>query len=369
MTHPTSRASAPRRLALLVALAALAPMLFALVPAAPAAAVDDGTLGIRPELEADFFHITLDAGSSIDATAIVTNHTNADVTLLTYAVDGMSTPQGAFALADQDDTQVGSGAWVSVDSASITVPAESDARVPFTLSVPVGTRPGDYPGGLIIQSPTIEGETTTNEGDAALRLDVIQRQGVRIYLTVAGTAVETLEHGDLSYDRADGALTFTLPITNTGNSILNPTAELDLSSVIGATETVTFTAPESILPGATLDLTAQITPAPFLQLGTATATLTSAAGTDTASTGVNYAPWWFVAGLLLVLAAVGFAIWRIALFVKKARAALAQISQAATPATPATPSTPSTPSTTTDAATMPTATTPPGELPLRRPRT
>lgn len=328
MTHPISRAFGTRRLALLVATAALTPLLFALAPAAPAAAVDDGTLGIRPELEADFFHITLDAGSSIDATAIVTNHTDAEVTLLTYAVDGMSTPQGAFALADQDDTQVGSGAWVTVDAESITVPAESEARVPFTLSVPVGTRPGDYPGGLIIQSPTIEGETTTNEGDAALRLDVIQRQGVRIYLTVAGTPVETLEHGDLRYEQADGGLTFTLPITNTGNSILNPTAELDLSSMIGANETVTFTAPESILPGATLDLTAQITPAPFLQLGTATATLTSAAGTDTAGTGVNYAPWWFIAGLLVLLAALSFGVWRIVLFVKKARAALAQVSRA-----------------------------------------
>ena len=37
--------------------------------AGPAFAVDDGTLGIRPELESDFFHINLAPGAAIDANA------------------------------------------------------------------------------------------------------------------------------------------------------------------------------------------------------------------------------------------------------------------------------------------------------------
>lgn len=207
------------------------------------------------------------------------------MTLLNYAVDGQSTAQGAFALAAQADTSVGVGTWVALDAGEITVPANSDLAVPFRLTVPVGTTPDDYAGGLIIQSPPVQGETTTGNGDAALRLDVIQRQGVRIYLTVDGTASATLTHGDLTWERSGDSATFALPTTNTGNTSLFPVTELSIDSAIGANDSLSFNTPESILPGATLTLRAVLTGLPLIQAGTARATLQSDAGTETVSTG------------------------------------------------------------------------------------
>ncbi|KGJ72817.1 hypothetical protein GY21_12970 [Cryobacterium roopkundense] len=309
---------------MLVAVLALSPFLISL-GAVPAAAVDDGTLGIRPELESDFFHINLAPGAAIDANAIVSNHSAEPVTLLNYAVDGQSTPQGAFALAAQADTRTGVGAWVSLGADSITIPANSQLTVPFRLSVPENATPGDYAGGVIIESAAVQGETTSSGGDAALRLDVIQRQGVRIYLTVAGTAVSTLTHGDLGWTRGGESVTFTLPITNTGNTILYPTATLDVSGWIGATATLDFATPESILPGATLDLEATLTPAPFLQAGNAEAALSSEAGDELVGTSFVYAPWWFILVMVLALAALVFGIWRALLFVRRARRAFAQV--------------------------------------------
>ncbi|KFF60843.1 hypothetical protein JF66_01695 [Cryobacterium sp. MLB-32] len=309
---------------MLVAALALSPFLIGL-GAAPATAVDDGTLGIRPELESDFFHINLAPGAAIDANAIVSNHSAEAVTLLNYAVDGQSTPQGAFALAAQSDARTGVGAWVSLGAESITVPANSQLTVPFRLSVPATATPGDYAGGVIIESAPVQGETTNSGGDASVRLDVIQRQGVRIYLAVAGTAVPTLTHGDLGWTVSNDTVTFTLPITNTGNTILHPTAVLDISSWIGATANIDFATPESILPGATLDLQANLTGAPFLQAGTAEAALASDAGDTRVSTSFVYAPWWFVLASALILAAIAFGIWRILLFVRRARRAFAQV--------------------------------------------
>jgi len=317
--------SRPHHLALLVAVAILAPVCAALVVSAPAQAIDDGTLGIRPELESDFFHINLAPGAAIEANAIVSNHTDAAVTLLNYAVDGQSTEQGAFALAAQDDEQTAVGSWVTLNAESITIPAGSDLTVPFRLSVPATATPGDYAGGLIIQSPPIEGETTTSNGDAALRLDVIQRQGVRIYLTVAGTATTELSHGSLSWEQVGEQVTFTLPIENTGNTILYPTAGLSLDSLIGATTDLQFETPESILPGATLSLEATLTQAALVQVGSADAELVSDAGTEQVSTTFTYIPWWIIAIVLLVVVALAFALWRITLFVRRARRALAQV--------------------------------------------
>ena len=325
MSHRTTLL---HRLAVLVSVAVLAPMLATVAVGAPAAAIDDGTLGIRPELESDFFHISLAPGAAIEANAIVSNHTDAPVTLLNYAVDGQSTEQGAFALAAQADVQTAVGSWVTLGADSITVPADSDLIVPFRLSVPPTATPGDYAGGIIIQSPPVQGETTTSDGDAALRLDVIQRQGVRIYLTVAGTATTQLDHGALNWERSGESVTFTLPIQNTGNTILYPTASLSLNSLIGATTVLQFTTPESILPGATLNLKATLAEAAFIQLGSADAELVSNAGTEQINATFSYVPWWILVVLLLLLAGIAIGAWRAALFVGRARRALAQVAGA-----------------------------------------
>ncbi|TFB56396.1 DUF916 domain-containing protein [Cryobacterium tagatosivorans] len=309
-----------------VAVAVLA--LALLATAGPAAAIDNGTLGIRPSNESDFFHLSLYPGAATDATAIVSNHTDTPVTLLTYPVDGQSSPQGTFALAAQTDPRTGIGAWVRLDTAQITVPANSDLKVPFRLSVPANTPPGDYAGGLIIQSPPVEGETSIVGGDTAVRLDVIQRQGVRIYLNVAGTALKSLELGDLSWKQTGDTVTFTLPVRNTGNSILHPTATLDLSGWIGANTNLNFDTPESILPGENLDLKARLLKAPPIQAGTADATITSEAGTDHAQASIVYAPWLLLGVGLFLLAVVVYGLWRAARFVRRARRAIAQVARA-----------------------------------------
>lgn len=311
------------RTALVAGLATLA----LLVPALPAAAVDNGEVGIRPSNESDFFHLSLSPGAATDAVAIVTNHTGEDKTLRIYPVDGQSSPQGTFAFADETDRREGVGSWVQLDMDEIVVPANSDLAVPFRLSVPEGAVPGDYAGGLIIESPPVEGETSVLEGGTAVRLDIIQRQGLRIYLDVAGTAVTTLEHGELTWEQADGAVTFSIPVTNTGNTILQPQATLDISSTIGVNTKLAFDAPESVLPGGTYVMQAIITDPPLIQLGTAVATIDSEAGTERVEVNFSYAPWLLIAIVAVALLVLGYVTWRIARFVRRAREAIAEVSR------------------------------------------
>ncbi len=312
-------------LALLLALLTLA-------TAAPqsAHAVDDGVLGIRPSNESDYFHLSLSPGAALDAVAIVSNHTDAPVTLLTYPVDAHSTPQGTFAMAARPDPRTGVGGWVQLTADSLSVPPNSELEVPFRIRVPANTPPGDYAGGLIIQSPPVQGATTAVDGGTAFRLDVVQRQGVRIYLNVAGTAVSSLEHGELTWQRQGTELSFTLPVRNTGNTIVHPTASLDVSGWPGPAAQLVFDAPESILPGSGLELHARLRQAPPVNVGVAKATLVSEAGSRQAQASLVYAPWFAVITGLLTISAALYGAWRGAKFVKRARLALAQV--AANPA-------------------------------------
>jgi len=309
-----------------LALAALATT----AAAAPVAAAESGDLGIRPATEADFFHLSLYPGAAMDAVAIVSNRGAEPVTLLTYPVDGSTTEQGAFAFGDQSAPLVGVGSWMELEAESITVPANSEVPVSFRVSVPAGTPPGDYAGGLIIQAPPVEGETSLTEGDAPVRLDVVQRLGVRVYLNVAGTAVTTLDHGELTWTQEGDTITFTLPLHNSGNTILHPTGTLDLSGWIGTETALTFQSPESLLPGAKFSLRATLKGAPLIQAGSATAKITSEAGTASAETTVVYAPWLLLGIALLVLAAAAYGTWRMARFVRRAREAIAEVNRSAT---------------------------------------
>lgn len=319
MIPPISLTRGPVRTVLALALLVLT----VFSTAGQASAVDDGTVGIRPANESDFFHISLYPGAAIEAEAVVTNHTQAPVTLLNYPVDGQTTPQGGFALASRTDPQKGIGAWAHLKTDHLTIPANAEMKVPFRLTVPAGTPPGDYAGGLIIQSPPVQGKTSTVNGDTAVRIDVVQRQGVRIYLNVAGTAVKALTHGDLTWAQNGDDLAFTLQVHNTGNTILHPATELKLTGWPITDTTVKFDTPESLLPGSSIDLHATVPKTPSALNADAQAQLSSEAGTVQATTHVLYAPWLLLGIGFLILAAASYGAWRGVRFIRRARAALA----------------------------------------------
>jgi hypothetical protein len=85
--------------------------------------------------------------------------------------------------------------------------------------------------------PPVQGQTSTVNGDTAVRLDV---SSVRASASASTSRAppsarsSTLQHGDLSWQQTGVTLTFTLPLNNTGNTILQPSATLDVSSWLGA---------------------------------------------------------------------------------------------------------------------------------------
>lgn len=158
----------------------------------PAAAVEVGGLGIRPASGTPYFNISLLPGSSIDATAIVSNSSPSPVTLPTYPVDARTWPNGAFVFTGKSETQKGVGVWVLLSKKQVVVPAGSDVEINFRLTVPATTPPGKYEGGVMIENTIVQSQNQSSGGVVTrVQVNVIQRLGVRIYLTVTGTATST----------------------------------------------------------------------------------------------------------------------------------------------------------------------------------
>lgn len=303
----------------------LLPAVFSVGFASKAQAVDNGTLGIHPATESDFFHLSAAPGDVLNETAVINNYTSAQVSLLSYVVDGLTTPQGAFALANQDSTPTSVGLWSHYESQTILVPAESSVAVPFSIHIPADATPGDYAGGLIIQEPLENGAVTNAADGTPLRLDVIHRQGVRIYLTVSGARTATLKAGDLAWSQSGEKVQITLPISNTGNTTLHPQGDVTLASILGVNETIQFANIESISPGSSVDLHATLNKAAFIQLGQVTAHVSSEAATLTVASSFVNIPWLILVGILTA-AVASFLLLRLAIrFTSKARAAIRRI--------------------------------------------
>lgn len=310
----------------------IAVVLFAVVVgvvsfAGSANAVGNGTLGIRPANESDFIHVTLVGGSAQHEMAIVSNRTNAPVTLLDYPVDAIETSAGDFAFAAQSSKPVSLGSWITLASPTITLPAHTERNVPFTVTVPDGTLPGDYAGGLIIQSPPVKGTAALATNGAVTRMDVIQRQGLRVYLKVAGVATQKLAAGTLTWSQNNDTMSFAVLLRNTGNTILHPQATLLRTGMFGLTHRVNFVTPQNLLPGSSVTMHGSMNGSPGGDNGEATLVLKSEAGTQTQHVHILYAPWQLIAGAALLIALLTLAGWGGTRFVRKARAAIKEVAR------------------------------------------
>jgi len=122
-------------------------------------------------------------------------------------------------------------------------------------------------------------------------------------------------------------LSVSLPLHNSGNTILHPRASLTMVSVIGANSEVPFVVPESILPGGSFTIVARVTPAPFVQIGNATATVSSEAKTARQQISIAYIPWPLLTAIVGALALISYVAWRVIRFVRRARRALEQVAK------------------------------------------
>lgn len=290
----------------------------------PAAAAESTNYGIRPAEAADHFAMELAPGAATAQTAIVSNRSDETVTFKVYPADALTTDQGGFALRSRDEARVGVGLWAELPFDTVTISAGAQKEVPFRLTVPTAATPGDYAGGIILEAPPREGTPGEVGEQTAVQLNVVERVGVRVYLKVSGTARADLSVGPLSATDEDGALAFTLPITNTGNVNLKPVVTATVRATVGGGTDLTFRQVESLLPGQTATVRATWQDPPSLLWARVDAVVAHEGGTERAQVDVRRVP---VVPAAIITAAALLALWgcvRAARTVRQARRVLRQ---------------------------------------------
>ncbi|MBU4335601.1 MAG: hypothetical protein KJ548_03425 [Actinobacteria bacterium] len=197
----------------------------------PTSSAEPVTFGIAPasaDSPDDRAYLVAGAapGSVVYEHIAVINQSDVPLSLAVYPVSAGNTSDGSLGLAERGMTS-DAGGWLTLGAEQVDVPAQSTDTglgfviVPVTITIPTDAEPGDHVAG-IVASLTTTGQSSGNS--PSLQLE--QRTGVRVYITVAGDAAPALQITDVetSYDPGplwgllgQGSVHLSYTIVNPGN--------------------------------------------------------------------------------------------------------------------------------------------------------
>ena len=255
----------------------------------PASAATNGQYSIFPATVTggsprQWFNYLANPGSVITDSVTVTNQTPQTIPFHLYVADASNAVGGGFTINAPQKPDLTVGKWVEMSTLGFSLPPHTQANIPFTLKVPAGEAPGDYAGGVVL-SP----DNPSVEKRGSLTVNVYQEVGARIYLRVRGplhpglsiTKLSIGTSGFAGYVGGPVSSTVSYTLTNTGNQILNPTAKLSVSPLLGSSTNIAPRIYSSLLPNNSVTVTYHLpSKEAFLRL-TANLKVTSGAGTTT----------------------------------------------------------------------------------------
>lgn len=230
-----------------------------------------------------YFYLSGPAGTVLEDRLALTNSSDRERTVTLRGADAYNTADGALAVRPAEPpaaegpsgTARGAGSWISFGTATtVRIPPRTRAVVPFTVTLPPASPPGDHPAAVIAA-----------EGG--------REAGVRVHLRVAGPTLAALTVEDVSV-RGEGAravVAYTL--VNRGNVALVPELALSAEGLFGEVPGRTARAlPVELLPGQRVSLTEPWPGAPVLDAVDLTLTVTApGAAPATAGTSAWFVPW------------------------------------------------------------------------------
>lgn len=254
------------RLTLLVLTLVLAAVGCLAVPTTQAHA--DGTVGISIAPASAHgrdartrFSYQLQPGQTVTDHVLVSNVGSKKLTVSVFSTDAYNTEDGSFALLDTAEKAKDAGSWVRFSGqkrTKVTLAPHEARIVAFTVSVPATAAPGDHPGGIVAAATSTAGT-----------IDVERRIADRMYVRVAGSLQPNLTVSSFSgsysggLNPADGTVTVTAVISNSGNVALSGSVTLTARTWFGAQVGTPVQAElDEMLPGASRTISYQLSGVP-----------------------------------------------------------------------------------------------------------
>lgn len=257
--HSTLGFGTPAR----VVAAAIALAIFAgAAPTVAHAQTDPGSIGIRlidvPASSASdprarqYIVDHLEPGTTIERRIEISNTTAEELTLEVYAA-GAQIVDGNF-IGEADRTQNDLSSWTTIDDSTVTLAAGTTVKDTVTVSIPEDAAPGEQYGAVWVEA----------RGDDGGTVEVVNRVGIRMYVSVGGSnpPASSFTVDSLTTARdSDGTGTISAMVHNTGGRAIDASASISLTKVGASMVAGPYTSPANtaIAPGESALVTTPIT--------------------------------------------------------------------------------------------------------------
>lgn len=193
----------------------LATMWLVVAPLAAAGAAP--RLGLTPMGQpGTYFALTLVAGEHRQIEVEAANFGPESTLARTYAANVYSIVNGGFGAGLYGEDATGTTTWLDYPTQEIMLAPQGALRVPFTVSVPVGTPPGEYITALVIES------TEALQSVGPLTLNQVNRSAIAVAVDVPGPRQPDLLIGLVSHESVGGQSILSFEVDNPRNVHLRP---------------------------------------------------------------------------------------------------------------------------------------------------
>ena len=208
-----------RRLTVL-ALAALA-----IAPSAHAAGKTP-VFGLRAEGDNThgYFVYSLAAGDAQTGAVIVSNAGTAKGTVKLFTADATTGPTTG-AVYETDRKPSRTGAWIALSATSVTLAPGQHRRVPFTIHVPTGQKPGQWVGGIVAEA-SHRVSASKSKQKASVRIRIRDLTIVAVQANVPGPPIVSIEIGRVRAGGQRGFQQLYVHLASKGNTLVKPTGKM-----------------------------------------------------------------------------------------------------------------------------------------------
>ncbi len=186
----------------------------------------------NPRTQSIFIY-TLQPGQSKSDQLYLSNGGDTNETVELYAVDGTVSNTGAFTCRQEVEPRTDIGAAVQLTKNEVTVPANGNMLVDFTLTLPEKADVGEHDGCIVIQKKDDEGQATGS-------IRVHTRTAVRVVVLVPGDVHREVTVSNFqaasTYKKGNSTLTglqVSIDLNNKGNVSADVAVNIHLRDIFG----------------------------------------------------------------------------------------------------------------------------------------
>jgi hypothetical protein len=194
-----------------------------LVPAPVTAAGEAPRLGLTPMGQTGpYFDLTMVPGENRQVEVEAANFGSERTRARTYAADVYSIVNGGFGARLYGEPTTATTAWLDYPTQRMTLEPQQALQVPFVVSVPIGTPPGEYITALVIES------TDPLQSSGPLALNQVNRSAIAVAIDVPGPRDARLSIGLVRHKTVGGHSILSFEVQNPGNVHLWPAGRFQL---------------------------------------------------------------------------------------------------------------------------------------------